>query len=92
MIERIENTELFLYNGSVVKRDELIAQRDRFRDIISGNEAILSSQKLIDCTNLQGDLLEAAYMFNQKKQEEIDKLESEIHHFTVEISNIEKWL
>lgn len=34
MIERIENTELFLMNGSVVKRDELIAQRDRFRAII----------------------------------------------------------
>jgi hypothetical protein len=92
MIENIENTDLFLFNGAVVKREDLMERTNQLRDIVAQNELFISNMNLIDCSMLQGDLLEAATMYNATKQTEIDKLQGEIDHFTVEISNIEKWL
>jgi hypothetical protein len=66
MIENIENTDKYLYQGRIVDLAFLQARKAELEGMISANQKQIDSIKLINCSELEGDLKEAACMFNEK--------------------------
>lgn len=89
MIERIENTNKFLYQGRIVDLAFLQARKAELERMIAENQRQIDSIKLIDCSELEGEMKEAAISYNEDKNRWVEAINLAAYTFSEEIKLIE---
>ncbi len=69
MVEQIPGTYKFLYQGRIVSIEFLQQRVAELEGMIAENRRQIDGITQIDCTNLEGELKEAACLYNDKQIE-----------------------
>lgn len=88
MIERIENTNKYLYQGRIVDLAFLQARKAELERMIAENQRHIDSIKLIDCSELEGELKEAACLYNDKQNDFKNRLIEMDENFEFELHQL----
>ncbi len=88
MIERIEGTELYLYQGRIVDLAFLQDRKAELEGMIRENLRQIESITQIDCANLEGELKEAACLYNDKQIEFKNQLIEMNENFEFELQQL----